>query len=45
MEDVGRAAEAAVRAEAERLAPLLTGVRLTARTRGKTWLEEEELTA
>ncbi|MET9519754.1 winged helix DNA-binding domain-containing protein [Streptomyces sp. NPDC002994] len=41
LEDVGRDAEAAVRAEAERLAPLLTGVRLTARTRGKTWLEEE----
>lgn len=41
LEDVGRDAEAAVLAEAERLAPLLTGVRLTARTRGKTWLEEE----
>ncbi|MGW7200773.1 winged helix DNA-binding domain-containing protein [Streptomyces chryseus] len=41
LEDVGRDAKAAVRAEAERLAPLLAGVRLTARTRGKTWLEEE----
>ncbi|MGW7050727.1 winged helix DNA-binding domain-containing protein [Streptomyces sp. NPDC054887] len=41
LEDVGRDAEAAVRAEAERLAPLLRGVRLTARTRGKTWLEQE----
>ncbi|MGR8008338.1 winged helix DNA-binding domain-containing protein [Streptomyces hypolithicus] len=41
LEDVGPDAEAAVRVEAERMAPLLTGVRLTPRTRGKTWLEQE----
>ncbi|MFJ2738777.1 winged helix DNA-binding domain-containing protein [Streptomyces sp. NPDC087440] len=41
LEDVGAAAEAAVRAEAERLAVPLGGVRLSARTRGRTWLEEE----
>jgi hypothetical protein len=41
LEDVGADAEAAVRAEAERLAPRLGGVRLSARTRGRTWLEDE----
>ncbi|MFE0100548.1 winged helix DNA-binding domain-containing protein [Streptomyces sp. NPDC059009] len=41
LEDVGRDAEAAVAAEAGRLAPRLAGVRLTARARGRTWLEEE----
>jgi Winged helix DNA-binding domain len=41
LEDVGADAEAAVRAEAERLATRLDGVRLAPRTRGRTWLEEE----
>ncbi|MFH8610939.1 winged helix DNA-binding domain-containing protein [Streptomyces sp. NPDC018029] len=41
LEDVGADAQSAVRAEAERLATRLGGVRLTARTRGRTWLEEE----
>jgi hypothetical protein len=41
LEDVGAEAKAAVRTEAERLAPRLGGVRLAARTRGRTWLEEE----
>ncbi|MEU5626822.1 hypothetical protein ABZ784_34265 [Streptomyces tendae] len=41
LEDVGPDAEAAVRAEAERLAVPLGDVRLTARTRGRTWLEDE----
>ncbi|MGG7613690.1 DNA glycosylase AlkZ-like family protein, partial [Streptomyces sp. ZG43] len=41
LEDVGADARAAVDAEAERLAPRLGAVRLTARTRGRTWLEEE----
>lgn len=41
LEDVGADAEAAVRAEADRLAPLLAGVRLSPRTRGRTWLEDE----
>ncbi|AZM51551.1 hypothetical protein DMA15_02270 [Streptomyces sp. WAC 01529] len=41
LEDVGADARSAVRAEAERLASRLGGVRLTARTRGRTWLEEE----
>ncbi|MFE0420675.1 winged helix DNA-binding domain-containing protein [Streptomyces tendae] len=41
LEDVGSDAEAAVRAEAERLAAPLGDVRLTARTRGRTWLEDE----
>ncbi|MFD7567926.1 winged helix DNA-binding domain-containing protein [Streptomyces tendae] len=41
LEDVGSDAEAAVRAEAERLAVPLGGVRLAARTRGRTWLEDE----
>ncbi|MFF4019768.1 winged helix DNA-binding domain-containing protein [Streptomyces sp. NPDC001843] len=41
LEDVGADAEAAVRAEAERLAIPLGDVRLSARTRGRTWLEDE----
>ncbi|MEU7581557.1 winged helix DNA-binding domain-containing protein [Streptomyces sp. NPDC041068] len=41
LEDVGADARSAVQAEAERLAPRLDGVRLTARARGRTWLEEE----
>ncbi|MEU7644862.1 winged helix DNA-binding domain-containing protein [Streptomyces huasconensis] len=41
LEDVGADARSAVQAEAERLAARLGGVRLTARTRGRTWLEEE----
>ncbi|MFG2319929.1 winged helix DNA-binding domain-containing protein [Streptomyces tendae] len=41
LEDVGSDAEAAVHAEAERLAVPLGDVRLTARTRGRTWLEDE----
>ncbi|MEU1015461.1 winged helix DNA-binding domain-containing protein [Streptomyces sp. NPDC005898] len=41
LEDVGSDARSAVRAEAERLAERLGGVRLAARTRGRTWLEEE----
>ncbi|MFE0222716.1 DNA glycosylase AlkZ-like family protein, partial [Streptomyces albidoflavus] len=41
LEDVGADARAAVDAEAARLAPRLGDVRLTARTRGRTWLEEE----
>ncbi|CAM5449315.1 hypothetical protein GCM10010329_34550 [Streptomyces spiroverticillatus] len=41
LEDVGTDAEAAVRAEADRLAVPLGGVRLSPRTRGRTWLEEE----
>jgi hypothetical protein len=41
LEEVGAQAAAAVRAKAELLAPKLGGVRLTARTRGKTWLERE----
>ncbi|WP_223772985.1 winged helix DNA-binding domain-containing protein [Streptomyces sp. 135] len=41
LEDVGSDAQSAVRVEAERLAARLGGVRLTARTRGRTWLEEE----
>ncbi|MFF8642761.1 winged helix DNA-binding domain-containing protein [Streptomyces sp. NPDC015345] len=41
LEDVGSDAQSAVRGEAERLAARLGGVRLTARTRGRTWLEEE----
>ncbi|WP_399935122.1 winged helix DNA-binding domain-containing protein [Streptomyces kanamyceticus] len=41
LEDVGSDAQSAVRDEAERLAARLGGVRLTARTRGRTWLEEE----
>ncbi|WP_394437111.1 winged helix DNA-binding domain-containing protein [Streptomyces sp. SGAir0957] len=41
LEDIGADAEAAVRAEANRLAAPLGDVRLTARTRGRTWLEDE----
>ena len=41
LEDAGSAAAAAVEAAAERLAGLLGGVRLSARTRGRTWLEQE----
>jgi Winged helix DNA-binding domain len=41
LEDVGADAEAAVRAEAERLAVPLGQVRLNPRTRGRTWLEDE----
>ncbi len=41
LEDVGADARSAVQVEAERLAARLGGVRLTARTRGRTWLEEE----
>lgn len=41
LEEVGADTQSAVRAEAERLATRLGGVRLTARTRGRTWLEEE----
>ncbi|MFE2377366.1 winged helix DNA-binding domain-containing protein [Streptomyces sp. NPDC059398] len=41
LEDVGSDAEAVVRAEAERLAVPLGEVRLSARTRGRTWLEDE----
>jgi Winged helix DNA-binding domain len=41
LEDAGSAAAAAVEAAAERLAGLLGGVRLSARARGRTWLEQE----
>ncbi|RAJ55570.1 winged helix DNA-binding protein [Streptomyces sp. PsTaAH-130] len=41
LEDVRADAEAVVRAEAERLAAPLGDVRLSARTRGRTWLEGE----
>ncbi|MEU6819315.1 winged helix DNA-binding domain-containing protein [Streptomyces atriruber] len=41
LDDVGADARAAVQAEAERLAVRLGSVRLTARTRGRTWLEDE----
>ena len=41
LEDAGSAAVAAAGAAAERLAAVLGEVRLTARTRGMTWLEEE----
>jgi hypothetical protein len=41
LEDAGSAATTAVAAAAERLAGLLGGVRLSARTRGRTWLEQE----
>ncbi|MFD3483723.1 winged helix DNA-binding domain-containing protein [Streptomyces sp. NPDC058665] len=41
LEDVGADAEAAVRREAERLAVPLGEVRLSPRTRGRTWLEDE----
>jgi hypothetical protein len=41
LEDAGSAAAAAAGTAAERLAGLLGGVRLSARTRGRTWLEQE----
>jgi winged helix DNA-binding protein len=41
LEDVGSDATAAVEAQAARMTELLGGSRLSARTRGKTWLEEE----
>jgi hypothetical protein len=41
LEDVGAAATAAVDAAAQRLAGVLGDVRLSARTRGRTWLEQE----
>ena len=41
LEDAGANAVAAADAAAQRLAGLLGGVRLTARTRGMTWLEQE----
>ncbi|MGI8664439.1 MAG: winged helix DNA-binding domain-containing protein [Jatrophihabitans sp.] len=41
LRDVGSEAQAAVHAQAAALAARLGGVRLTARTRGKTWLEHE----
>jgi hypothetical protein len=41
LEDAGSAAVTAAEAAAERLAAALGTVRLTARTRGMTWLEEE----
>ena len=40
-EDAGSEAVAAADAAAQRLSAVLGGVRLTARTRGKTWLEQE----
>ncbi|MGW1894860.1 winged helix DNA-binding domain-containing protein [Streptomyces sp. NPDC002004] len=45
LEDVGADARAAVETEATRMAGLLGGVRLAARTRGRTWLEDELATA
>lgn len=41
LQDVGSEAVAAAQAQADLLAARLGGVRLTARTRGKTWLEQE----
>jgi hypothetical protein len=41
LEDAGSAAVAAAEAAAERLGAILGDVRLSARTRGMTWLEEE----
>ena len=41
LEDAGADAAAAAETAAERLAGLLGGVRLSARTRGRTWLEQE----
>ncbi|MEU8957933.1 winged helix DNA-binding domain-containing protein [Streptomyces sp. NPDC048518] len=41
LEDVGADARGAVQTEAERLTSRLAGVRLTPRTRGRTWLEDE----
>ena len=41
LEDAGSAAAAAAEAAAHRLASVLGGARLAARTRGRTWLEDE----
>jgi len=41
LEDAGSGAAAAAEAAAQRLAGILGPVRLTARTRGRTWLEQE----
>lgn len=41
LEDVGSDAKKAVDAAADKMTKLLGGARLSARTRGKTWLEEE----
>ena len=41
LEDAGSEAVAAADAKAKRLAGTLGNVRLTARTRGMTWLEQE----
>jgi Winged helix DNA-binding domain len=41
LDDAGSEAAAAAEAAAQRLAGLLGGVRLSARTRGRTWLEQE----
>ncbi|MGP7996130.1 MAG: winged helix DNA-binding domain-containing protein [Streptosporangiaceae bacterium] len=41
LEDAGSEAAAAVGAAAQRVAGLLGGTRLAARTRGRTWLEDE----
>jgi hypothetical protein len=41
LEDAGSDAATAAQAAADRMATLLGGVRLTARTRGMTWLERE----
>ena len=41
LEDAGSEAAAGADAAAQRLGAVLGGVRLTARTRGKTWLEQE----
>ena len=41
LEDAGSDAAAAAAKAAERLSLILSGVRLTARTRGMTWLEQE----
>jgi hypothetical protein len=41
LEDAGSEAVAAAEAAAQRTAAILGGVRLTARTRGMTWLEQE----
>jgi len=41
LEDIGSGAVAAVHSAAQRVTGILGGVRLTARTRGMTWLERE----
>src|SRR5262249_36962225 len=41
LEDAGADAQAAAKAAAQRLAGTLGGARLSARTRGMTWLEKE----